>query len=333
MVVYVDAKAIELPPAPEQVQPLLPDNPESFTAGLLELIGKVIPKIQPDMTEAARSALGAFAIVVLISLCETASEPIKKTADLFGAVSISALLLGGTRSLVGLAASTIRELEEYGKLLLPVMTAALAAQGHVTSSTALYVGTSAFTVFLTGLLTSVLLPLIFLFLAGAAANSAVGEDMLKKLKDQLKKAMEWILKTVMTLFLSYMGLTGVISGTADAAALKAAKTAISAAVPVIGGTLSNASETILVGAALVKNTTGIGGIYVILALFLYPFLKIASHYLILKGTALVCGIFDAKQLSALLEDYTSAMGLLLGMTGSVCLLLLISMVCFLKGGT
>ena len=70
---------------------------------------------------------------------------------------------------------------------------------------------------------------------------------------------------------------------------------------------------------------------VLLAVFLSPFLKIGVHYLILKLTAAVCGIFGEKGLTELIGDFSTAMGLLLAMTGSECLLLLISTVCFLKG--
>ena len=165
----------------------------------------------------------------------------------------------------------------------------------------------------------------------SAANSATGEALLKRIRDLLKWVMSWCLKTVLTVFTTYMGLTGVVSGTADAAAVKAAKTAISAAVPVVGGILSNATESVLVGAGLMKNVAGIYGIFAVLAIFLEPFLKIGIHYLMLKLTAAACGVFGCKEMTDLIGDFSEAMGLLLAMTGSVCLMLLISMVCFLKG--
>ena len=120
-------------------------------------------------------------------------------------------------------------------------------------------------------------------------------------------------------------------GTTDAAALKATKVTISSVVPVVGGILSDASEAVLVSAGLMKNAAGIYGILAVLAVFLSPFLKIGVHYLILKLTAAVCGIFGEKGLTELIGDFSTAMGLLLAMTGSECLLLLISTVCFLKG--
>ena len=84
-------------------------------------------------------------------------------------------------------------------------------------------------------------------------------------------------------------------------------------------------------AGVVKNAAGIYGIFAVLALFAEPFLRIGVHYLILKFTAAICGIFGSKRITELIGDFTSVMGLLLAMTGTVCLLILISTVCFLRG--
>ena len=87
----------------------------------------------------------------------------------------------------------------------------------------------------------------------------------------------------------------------------------------------------LVSAGVMKNAAGIYGILAVLAVFLEPFLRIGIHYLMLKATASVCAIFGSGRMTGLIEDFSSAMGLLLAMTGATCLLLLISTVCFMKG--
>ena len=226
---------------------------------------------------------------------------------------------------------TITEMSEYSKLFLPVIAAASSAQGTITSATALCVGTSAFTAFLTNVLRRILIPVVYLFLAAAVANCAVGEQALKKIRDQLKKLCAWFLKTVLTIFLTYMSVTGVVTGTVDKSAVKAAKAAISTAVPVIGSTLADASESLLLSASLVKNSVGIYGIFAFAAIFLLPFLRIGGHYLMMKGTAALCAMVGSKRLSELTEDFCSAMGLLLGMTGTMCALCVIGTVCFMKG--
>jgi len=135
----------------------------------------------------------------------------------------------------------------------------------------------------------------------------------------------------MYLFTGFIGITGVVSGSADAAAVKAAKITISAAVPVVGGILSDASEAVLVSAGVMKNAAGVYGILATLAVCLGPFIQIGAQYLMLKLSASICELIGPKETTTLVNDFSSAMGLVLAMTGAVGLMLLISTVCFMKG--
>jgi stage III sporulation protein AE len=128
-----------------------------------------------------------------------------------------------------------------------------------------------------------------------------------------------------------MGITGVVSGTTDAAAMKAAKLTISSLVPMVGGILSDASEAVLVSAGAVKNAVGLYGLFAVLAIWIAPFLKIGTHYLLLKGAGTLCSVFGSKRVTTVVEQFAAAMGYLLAMSGAVCLLLMVSTVCFMKG--
>lgn len=325
------AAELTAPTMPDSGRQLMPERADSFGEGLWQLFKAAVGMLHPDIREAASVCLRVIAITLLVSIVKSFPGSAKDTADLVCTVAVGTLLLQNTQSLVHLGTETVTEMSEYGKLLLPVMTAAFAAQGGFTASASLYAGTALFNSLLSSLISGLLVPMIYLFLALAAANSAMGEDMLKKLRDFVKWLMTWCLKIILYLFTGYMGITGVISGTTDAAALKAAKLTISGVVPVVGGILSDASEAVLVSAGLVKNSAGIYGMLAILAVCIGPFLKIGAHYLLLKATAAITGVFGSKRICGLIEDFSGAMGLLLAMTGSVCLLLLISTVCFLKG--
>ena len=327
------ASALEItaPEVPQSGAEWMPENTDSFGNGLLELLQNVIAHIRPDLAEAAQVSLSILAAVMIVSILQTFSGGVKSTADLVGATVVAALLLFRANSMIHLGAETVQELSDYGKLLYPVMTTAMAAQGGITASAALYTGTAIFDSVLSSLIAKLLVPMVYLFLALAVANSAVGEELLKKMRDFIKAAVSWCLKTILTVFTTYMGITGVVSGTTDAAALKATKVTISSVVPVVGGILSDASEAVLVSAGLMKNAAGIYGILAVLAVFVVPFLRIGVQYLMLKAMAALCGIFGSKSMTGLIEDFSGAMGLLLAMTGSTCLLLLISTVCFMKG--
>lgn len=330
LITPVSAIEITAPEVPEAGRELMPQEPTTFAEGLLQILRDAISYVRPDIAEAAGISLRIAAVVLMANIVGHFPGMTARTSDLVGAVAVAGILLGSTNSMIHLGCATVESLSDYGKLLLPVMTSAMAAQGGITTSAALYAGTAAFNTLLSSLISGILVPMTYLFLASASANAAIGEEMLKKVRELLKWIMTWTLKTVLYVFTGYMGITGVVSGTTDAATLKAAKLTISGMVPVVGGILSDASESVLISAGVVKNAAGIYGILAMLSVIAEPFLRIGIHYLILKATAAVSSLFGSKRVSELIGDFTTAMGMLLAMTGSVCLLLLISTVCFLR---
>lgn len=327
----VSAQELTAPEVPETAKPYLQQEPQSFGEGLWEMLRAASAQVLPALHEASRTCLGAIAAVLLASVLRSFHSSSEQLVRLACGTAVAAVLMGTTHSLIGLGVQTVEELSTYGKLLLPVMTSAMAAQGGVTTATALYTGTAVFNTVLSSIISGLLIPLVYVLLTLASVNGALGEPLLKKLLDFVKWLLTWLLRTILYCFTGYMGITGVVSGSVDAAAIKATRLTISGVVPVVGGILSDASEAVLVGAGLVKNSVGVYGLLAGMAVCIGPFLKIGAHYLTLKFTAAVCGVFDSGGLSELIKEFSSAMGLLLAMTGTVCLLLMISTICFMKG--
>lgn len=331
LAVPVQALEIEAPSVPDSGRAFMPDNTQNLAEGFWELIRRASAAIVPDLKQAAQVCVGVTAAAMMVGLLKTFGGDGISAGEMAGVTAVAALLLHRTNVLVKLGVETVYSISEYGKLLLPVMTAALAAQGGITGSAALYAGTALFNGILITLIRRALVPGIWLYLTLTTAACATGEESLKKMAELVKGMMVWGLKTLLMVFTTYLGLTGVVSGTTDAAALKAAKVTISTIVPVVGGVLSDASDAVLVSAGLLKNAAGIYGIFAVLAVFLGPFLKIGCHYLILRLTAAVCAMFSGKGITAITSGFCTAMGLLLGITGACCVMMLVSTVCFLRG--
>ena len=135
LAVPVSAAEFAAPSVPDSGKEWMPDSSQSFTEGLTEILGKVIKKLQPAMAECMKTCLRISAVILLVSVVRQFPGYSGKAADLSGTVAIGLLLLGSSRSLIALGAETVRQISDYGKLLLPVMTSAMAAGGAVTAST------------------------------------------------------------------------------------------------------------------------------------------------------------------------------------------------------
>lgn len=333
LTVPVSAMDLTAPPAPESAEDFMPAETESFSDGLIGIIKEAISRIYPQIAEAAKLCLALVAVTLLLSLLQNASNGSTNVTAIVGAITISILLLEPANTMIHLGIATVREISEYGKLLIPVMTASLAAQGGVSTSAALNTGTIFFISLLTTVITKLIIPLIYIHISLGIINSVVSEPLLAKTLKFVKWLMTWGMKITIYLFTGYLGITGVVSGTADAAAVKATKLTISGVVPVVGGIISDASETIIISAGIMKNSIGIYGLLATIAIWVGPFIQIGLQYIFIRLTGAICSIWSGKPLTGIVDEFGSAMGYVLAATATVCILLLVSVVCFMRGIT
>ena len=275
--------------------------------------------------KAVRSAVLLLTVVLLCGLAEGlyAGTGTGLTADVVtvvGALAITAIAVADANTLIGLGTEALDHMAVFSKVLLPTVTAAAAAAGSPSGAVARQLATMLFSDVLITLITRLLLPLVYAYIA------AVGNEGLKRISGALKWVVTAVLTTVLLVFVGYLTVSGVIAGSADAVTVKAAKFTMSSLVPVVGGILSDAAETVLAGAGILKNAVGVFGMLAVLAMCVAPFLQLGIHYLAYKAAAALSATVSGGRVAGLIDQIGGAFGLVLGMTGSCALLLLISLV-------
>ena len=317
---------------PEGTEDLIELADPADAGGLARGVGRILEDMKGRVGEVLRQRTrGAASVLLVVVLCaamEGFSQGTGGKTALFlpmaGALSVTLLTAGSLDSLMGLGAETIGELNRFSKALLPTLAAATAASGAVTTATVQQVTTVFFVDLLLNLVDSLLLPMVYLYTGALAAAACLPESRLGAIAEGLKKILTWILTTALLVFTVYLSVARVISGAADGAAVRVTKAAISGVVPVVGGIIAEASETVLVGAGMLKNTIGLVGMLAILAACAYPFLQLGVQYLLYKLTAFLAAAIGAPGLCKLIDGLGGAFGLVLGMTGACALLLLVS---------
>ena len=326
-------RAVEFtaPTVPEAGQRYMPDETENLGEGLLYVIRAALQTIHPSIAEAVRTCASLVIVSLLVAMLINVSPQVQNVVTMAGVAVTGVMVLQPIKSLVRLGIDTVTQLSQYGKLLLPVMTGALAAQGSVTKSGTIYAATVFFDALLSTAVARLLSPMIYIFICVGIAGKLLHQSMLDNLKSSVKSLMTWGLKLILYVFTGYISITGVVSGTTDAVMLKATKLTISSMVPVVGGILSDASEAILVSAGLMKNTAGIYGMLALISVAIGPFLELGVQYILLKTCSGICQMFGTPKIAGVIKDFSDSMGLILAMIGTVCVILLISIICFMRG--
>ena len=285
------------------------------------------------LKEALRSGLILFAVALLGGLAETLRTGPASGADpirLATTVCVTALAVSDVNSLMGLGRETLEKMSAFALTLMPAMTAASAAAGAPTAALARQGATLLFFNLLLEVTRGIILPLVLAYAAALAAQAALGNEGLKRVAGLLKWCATSLLSLLLSGFVLYLTVTGAVAGNADALAQKAAKTALSGMVPVVGGILSDAAETVVAGAGVVKGSLGVAGLLAVLCVCLGPFLRLGCHYLVYKLTAALASLVTTGPAANLLDAIGSAFALLMGTVAGGGLILYISLITALQ---
>lgn len=305
------------------------DNPD-LNSGLSDLLKTGTKSIQGAVRKALRSSVLLLAVVFLSGIAEGAalcgSGKTVRAVPIAAALAVTSIAATDANTLIGLGREVVVEMESFSKILLPTVAAATAASGSPGGAAARQMAAMLFSDVLITLINRLLLPLVYAYIAAGTAYAAVGNEGIKRIASTLKWIITSVLTAVLLAFVGYLTVSGVIAGTTDAIALKAAKFTVSSVVPVVGGILSDATETILVGAGILKNSVGVFGMLAVLGMCIVPFLQLGVHYLMYKMTAALAATVAEPRVAGLIDGIGGAFGLILGMTGACALLLLVSII-------
>ncbi len=203
----------------------------------LERIGSYLAnRFQDVLSEILRPFGAVLAVAVLCALGETLSHTLLTGgqggfdfAGFGGALAVSAVTLSDVRSVVSMGAETLDQLWEFTRVLLPVLTAASVSAGAVTSAAAKATAATLFADILLTAARTLILPLVCAYAATEAAGAALGTKQLVGVSRLLQWGAKTLMKGLALAFTAYLTLTGVSAESADAALVRTATAALSAA--------------------------------------------------------------------------------------------------------
>ncbi len=300
--------------------------------GLAGLLSRGLDQLGGLFRASLATALKLLAVVLLCAMAGGMSQGEGlRAVNIAGALAITALTMTDMAAMIGLGREAMDKMSGFSSVLLPAMAVLTAAAGGPGAAALRQGATVLFGQLLMLAMDRLLIPLVYAYVAVSCAHAAVENPGLERLAHLLKSAVSGILAALLMIFVGYLTASGAAAGAVDAAAVKAAKLAISRAIPVVGGILADASESVLAGAGALRGTVGAAGLVVVLAICLTPFLRLSLQYLVYRGAAALCATVAQPRLGRLIDAIGSAFGLVLGMTGAGAMILLVSLVSAMSG--
>ena len=292
-------------------------------------------KIREELSGTLRFASSLTALCFLggfaCALCEDGK--IRALLEICVCCAAAALLTGSMDSLIRQTMEALYRLSDYSKAALPVVFTAAAASGAAVSAASRYAAVSFALDVLMSLAQRFILPLVNAYLALTLSGALFPNSMLKAAARFVRWAAGILMTGTSLVFTAYIGMTGAISTAVNAAAVKATKTLISTALPVVGGMISDASAMVLSAAGVVRSCAGAFGLISVCAICLGPFVLLTVKTLAFKAVSVLAEAVPCGRLSGLLSGVSEASALLMGLLGSCTIMLFLSFAVAMKAVT
>lgn len=277
-------------------------------------------------------------IIVIISMLfeslfnSLANKSLENVSNIAIALCLISVIFVSLNDSIKSSADTINQMVVFSKALIPVMCGLMVGTGQPASA-------AVFNSFLfiacqlcTAISESVLLPLVNVYFALIIADSVIVGVKLNNFTDFLKKMLTWGVGLLFSVFVGIMSLQSILSGAADGIAKRTVKFAVGSMIPVAGGVLGEAMETVFSCANSIKATTGVFGIVVILLIVLVPLLTVFVKYIIFKFSSFVAASLGSEKISLMLSNISSAFAILLSITLGTSILLIVSFSIIISSG-
>lgn len=287
--------------------------------GIFAMISDLIRDRLSSPLKALAAVLG---VVVLSRLSEGISEG-GTTAQLVGAAACGLIISAPVLGLLTACQRVAQTAAAFLTAAAPVYAGLLVAGGNLATGSGY-----SFLAMLAGAAIPVLaggifLPLLQIYLGLSVAGAVSGTE-LGGLAQALYRLGKWALTVIVTLFAAIISVQTAVNAQIDAAAGKAAKLALSAGVPIVGGALGDAVAAIQNSVNIVKSGSGAFGMLAALCIFA----PVMAECALWAGVCMVGKglgeLFEVRAISALMDAAAATVKMVLALLCSICAVCVVS---------
>ncbi|NLW71071.1 MAG: hypothetical protein GX061_08340 [Eubacteriaceae bacterium] len=234
---------------------------------------------------------------------EHLTNPVKKASMCAVYLTVVAMLVGTYTDSVSLTVNLITKIASFMQAFVPLLIFILVISGGALTSGLMSPALMFFSSSIMSIITGLVIPASRIGFGLTLADKFISSVSFSHFGDFLKKSCYFILGTMFTLFGSLVAMESFSFASTDGAAARALKYAMKDSIPVIGGFLSDSSDTIAGFIMVIKNSLGLAGVLLICAIAAVPVIRILGIYLSLKLCVIISQPFaDSRIVDAVNES-------------------------------
>lgn len=234
-------------------------------------------------------------------------ETVSKVANFIVYIVILYISLQSFHHVFTYTKDTIVMMNNFMIALLPILLSLLATSGQLLTA-AFFHPTIIFLTHISGLLmTRLVLPFLYIGLLLTMVSHFNERFQATKLAHLFKHVSIGFISVFFTVFLTVLSIQGAVHTVQDGLLLKTTKFLSSNIIPIIGRTFTEATDTFLFAAQLLKNGVGIAGVVILVLIAIFPLIKIVIIAFLYKLAAALIQPLGNKEVSAMLQTVSQYM--------------------------
>ena len=257
---------------------------------------------------------GILGIILISAAIGSTSKDsgVMPTALYAATLSTAAIICVPVFSAITSSIDAMKGCAAFMSSLIPIFAGIVAAGGMATTSvsmSALLMGAAQGVSYVSNF---VVTPMMSGYLAVSIASGISPIINQTGIAGAIKKVAMWIMSLITTVFVGILSIQTAVNASADTLTLKTAKFIIGSSVPVAGGALSEALNTVTASMGLLKSSVAIYGVVACLVIFLPLLIELLIWRAVLNLTACAADIFSLSKISVLLKSFDAVISLLIG---------------------
>ena len=292
------------------------------------LFSDISDKLALSLTDMAPRLLALLGLSVLSAVASLYNGRYRDGV-VFGTSAITTLTAYvGVVEIFSEITDSMSKISSFFSSVIPLLSAVTLSGGGGYTAAGQSIGMSVTVSIFSAVVTPVFVTVLAVMLA-LGLLASFGTAGVPKLMQSIKRCALFVLSLVSTVLLATVSLQTILTSARDNAAMRAAKHLAQTTLPIVGGAVSASLSTLWSGLALTKGVIGVGGISVIIGIFLGPLISILVYKF---AIGLLSSAEGFLSVNSPLQRISECLDLLIGVYSISAVIYIFEIILFINGG-
>ncbi len=302
-----------------------------------EIWSRITDTVQEQSVTPFNVLVRITGVVMLISLINSledsfSSHSLNTVMNSVSVMTVSVVLIRPVSDIIAYAVNVINLSADFMMAFVPIMVTVMISSGQVLQGSGNYSIVMGAGTLVSQTAKNILVPLLNTFLGMSVVGGISERIHLNGFCELAGKVIIWVLTFVMSMFTAILSMQSIISVSGDSATVRATRFAISSFVPLVGGALSEAYQTVRACMGMLKSGIGVFSIIATGVIYLPSVISCILWLTAINIAIALAEVFHTQQVIRLLRSVATVISTLMAILLCCMLIFIISSTLMLMVG-